>query len=235
MILSAAVFVQLAASCAPSVHVDTLASVARTESRLNTLAIGDNTTHRAYAPTTVEEAIATATALLNQGHSIDLGLMQINSANLRGLGLSVTDTFDACKSMGGGARILVAGYRPSVGEDAQPALLRALSRYNTGNDQRCFANGYVHRVQFAAQHIVPAIRLGGSAVLVGPEGGEAVVVAPAPPPAPPSWDVFGQARYRQKNGTVPAASAPISPAPVAPPAQAPVMLQAASPVASNDR
>lgn len=235
MILSAAVFVQLAASCAPSVHVDTLASVARTESRLNTLAIGDNTTHRAYAPATAEEAIATATALLNQGHSIDLGLMQINSANLRGLGLSVADTFDACKSMAGGARVLVAGYRPSVGEDTQPALLRALSRYNTGNDRRGFANGYVQRVQFAAQQIVPAIRLGGSAVVAGPEGGEAVVAAPPPPPAPPSWDVFGQARYRQKIGTVPAAPAPAAPAPVAPPAQAPVMLQAAPPVASNDR
>lgn len=236
MILSAAVFVQLAASCAPSVHVDTLASVARTESKLNTLAIGDNTTHRSYAPATEQEAVATALALLNQGHSIDLGLMQINSANLRGLGLSVADTFDACKSMAGGARVLVAGYRPSVGEDTQPALLRALSRYNTGNDQRGFANGYVQRVQYAAQQIVPAIRLGGSAVVVGQGGGEAVVVAPPPPPAPPAWDVFGQARYRQKNGAAPVAPAPpAAPAPSAPPAQAPVTLQAIPPVASNDR
>ena len=163
MILSLVLFTQLAASCGPTVHVDTLAAVASTESQFNTLAIGDNTGGRSYAPATLQEAIVTATALLQQGHSLDLGLMQINSANLRGLGLSVADTFDPCKSIAGGTRVLVEGYRPAPGEDTQAALLRALSHYNTGSQGRGFANGYVTRVQASAEQIVPAIRLGGTA------------------------------------------------------------------------
>lgn len=223
MILPLTIFAQLAAVCGFSVNVDTLASIARTESHFNTFAIGDNTTRRFYAPVAVEQAVATATALINRGHSIDLGLMQINSANLRGLALSVADTFDTCKNIAGGARILAAGYRPNVGEDTQPALLRALSRYNTGNDQAGFTNGYVQRVQLAAQEVVPAIHLSGSAA-VGPGGGEgAGVAAPSAPPVPPSWDVYAQARYWHKPP--PASAAPAMP--TAPLGQAPVVLQQA--------
>lgn len=243
MILTLAAFAQLATACGPAVHVDTLTAVARTESRFNTLAIGDNTAGRSYAPATPEQAVAVATALLQQGHSLDLGLMQINSANLRGLRMTVADTFDACKSLAGGARVLVEGYRaPGAGLDTQPALLRALSHYNTGNPQRGFANGYVRRVQASAQEVVPAIRLGGPGgpVVVAP-GGEGVVVAPpAPPPAPPSWDVFGNARYRRDNGGVmfaPRPAVPAQPAPAAPaeaPAQpGPVQLRATGNVALN--
>jgi type IV secretion system protein VirB1 len=232
MILTLAAFAQIAAPCGSSVHLDTLASVARTESRFNTLAIGDNTSHRAYAPSSVEQAVTTASALLNQGHSLDLGLMQINSTNLRGLGLTIADTFDACKNIAGGARILVAGYRPNVGEGTQPALLRALSRYNTGSDRRGFINGYVQRVQLAAQQVVPAIRLDGTAVMVRQEGGEAVATTLPPPPAPPTWNVYARARYRQRNGDAPVP--PVAAAPADVPGQPPVMLQSTRPTASND-
>lgn len=236
MILTLAAFAQLAATCGPTVHVTTLASVASTESKFNTLAIGDNNSGRSYKPATAEQAVAIATALIRQGHSIDLGLMQVNSKNLRGLGMSVADTFDACKSIKAGARVLVEGYRhPGDGVDTQPALMRALSHYNTGNAERGFRNGYVRRVQYAAQQVVPAIRLGGSAgpVVVGPEGGsEAVAPAapPPPPPTPPSWDVFATARYRRENPDGPPSSPPAqaAPAPAAPAQAAPVQLQAIS-------
>ncbi|UZO95032.1 Attachment mediating protein VirB1 (plasmid) [Roseomonas mucosa] len=251
MILTLAAFAQIAAACGSSVHVDTLAAIARTESQFNTLAIGDNTTGRSYAPTSPEQAIATATTLLAQGHSIDMGLMQVNSANLRGLRMSVADAFDACKSVAGGARVLVEGYRaPGAGQDTQPALLRALSHYNTGSQQRGFTNGYVRRVQVSAQEVVPAIRLGGPGgpVVVGPEGGSEAAAPPPPPPAPPSWDVYGNARYRRENGGVifaprpapaaPAPSAPAAPVPTQTPLpapQEPVQLQATGSVAFNAR
>lgn len=228
MILTLAAFAQLATACGPTVHVDTLASVARTESRFNTLAIGDNNTGRSYAPATPEQAVALATTLLRQGHSIDLGLMQVNSKNLRGLRMSVADTFDACKSIAAGARVLVEGYRhPGDGSDTQPALLRALSHYNTGNPVRGFANGYVRRVQYSAQQIVPALRLGGSAgpVVVGPEGGSEPAAPPPPPPAPPSWDVYATARYRAQNPEQPLSSPQAQSAPQPAP-QPPVQLQA---------
>ena len=242
MILATATFAGLAASCGASVHVDTLAAVARTESGFQTDAINDNTAKRRYSPGTREEAIAIATELVSvKGHSVDLGLMQINSANLPGLGMTVADAFDPCKSINAGARVLVAAYRPPpAGQDPQPALLQAVSRYNTGHPVRGFANGYVAKVQASAEQVVPAIRLSGSSVS-GQEGGEGALPPQLPasapavplPPVPPSWDVFGQARYaRQRGGTVVGGSKPAHalasmPAPAAPPAP-PVVLQAAS-------
>jgi type IV secretion system protein VirB1 len=237
VILPLAVFTQLAASCGPTVHVDTLAVIARTESGFHTGAINDNTDKRRYLPRTREEAIAIATDLVTvKHHSVDLGLMQVNSANLPSLGMTVADAFDPCKSIAAGARVLVAAYRPPpTGQDAQPALLQALSRYNTGHPVRGFTNGYVRTVQASAEQIVPAIRVGGSA---GSGQAEGEGIASAPPRPPPSWDVYGQARYtREQGGLVFGGSQPAqapAPAPGAPqpPAQ-PVQLKAVSRVADD--
>jgi type IV secretion system protein VirB1 len=235
MILSLAMFAQLAASCGPTVHVDTLAAVARTESAFNTLAIGDNTARQSYAPATLEEAVATATALLAQGHSLDLGLMQVNSANLPGVRMSVGDAFDPCKSISAGARVLADGYRaPAIGEDVQPALLQALSHYNTGSPSRGFANGYVRRVQASAEQVVPAIRLGGTAaVATEPKAGAPAASPTNPaPPTPPSWDVFGNAWQARARGRV-LFGAPAAAKPVAPTQPAPAQLRATTRVASD--
>lgn len=198
MILPLALFAQLAAACGPTVHMDTLAAVARTESRFNPLAIGDNTTGRSHNPETAAEAVATATALLAEGHSLDLGLMQVNSANLPGLGLTVADAFDPCRSLAAGARVLADGYRRAPEEDAQRALVRALSRYNTGSPVRGVANGYVAKVQASAAELVPAIRVDGvrnaEPVLHG-----ARPPAAASPPEPPAWDVYARARHARNR------------------------------------
>ena len=246
MILTVAAFVQLAATCGPSVHVDTLASIVQAETRFDTLAIHDNTTGRTYHPATPAEAARIATDLVTaQRHSADLGLMQINSANLAGLGMSITDAFDPCKSIAAGARVLVAGYQPpAAGADAQPALLRALSRYNTGHPGPGFANGYVQRVQLAAGQVVPAIRVGGSGG-DAPAGGEGAAPPPPPPPPPPTWDVYGQARYQREHGgivfggTPPArpasAPGPASSGTAPAPAAKPVELQAVAGLTNPDR
>jgi type IV secretion system protein VirB1 len=242
MTLSAAVFLQLAAACGPTVHVETLASIAHAESSFDPLAIHDNVTGRTYRPNTLAQAVQLAGDLISvKRRSVDLGLMQINSANLSWLGLSIADTFDPCKNIAAGARVLVGGYEvPAAGLDAQPALLRALSRYNTGKPDRGFINGYVRRVQYAAGQIVPAIRLAGSAAPI--EEGEAL---PPPEPAspPPSWDVYARARYLRDNpdgaGAPPPnfastpASMPVGMASAEPPA--PVRLQAIGAPASDDR
>ena len=160
-----ALLLQLASACAPSVAPETMAAIARTESGFEALAIGDNSTGRSYLPASLDDAIALATGLRTQGHSIDLGLMQINSANLAGLGLSIGDAFDACRSLGAGSRILVDAFSGGATPDeAQAALRVALSRYNTGNAQRGFLNGYVHRVEASAQYLVPALRLANDPV-----------------------------------------------------------------------
>lgn len=245
MTLTAAAFLQLAAVCGPTVHVETLASIAHAESGLDPFAIHDNVTGRTYRPASREEAIRIATDLVvTKRRSVDLGLMQINSANLAGLGMSIADTFDPCKNITGGARVLVAAYQvPGAGIDGQPALLRALSRYNTGRPDRGFTNGYVRRVQYAAGQIVPAIRLAGSSGPVGEEGAvpDAPIAPPPAPPPPPNWDVYAQARYARESGGAspppitpsPSASAPIGMA--AADAVPPVQLQAISGPTGDDR
>lgn len=224
MSLAVATFVQLAAVCGPAVHVETLASVARAESGFDPLIIHDNTTGRTYRPAAAGDAARTAAALIGQHHSVDLGLMQVNSANLPGLGLSIADSFDPCQNIRAGARVLVAAYKaPGSGADVQPALLQAFSRYNTGRPDRGFTNGYVRRVQFAASQIVPAIRLAGSA---RPEEGERDdPPSPPTPPAPPAWDVYARARYARDNGGVASAAA----TPPSTPASAPVIATADAP------
>src|SRR5215472_15439488 len=159
MILTALGFALLASQCGPEVHIDTLAAVAQAESRMNTLAVQDNTTLRSYYPKSEAEAIEFATRLVMvEHHSVDMGLMQINSTHLRPFQMTISDAFDACKNIRAGARILASTYKPGADEDEQDALDKALSRYNTGNPVRGVANGYVQRVKVAARQVVPAIR-----------------------------------------------------------------------------
>ncbi|MGH7085701.1 MAG: transglycosylase SLT domain-containing protein, partial [Acetobacteraceae bacterium] len=89
MIVPLALFTQLAGTCAPEVAPGTLAALAAVESRFNTLAIYDNTTHAALHPKDRAEAVTLARQAISAGHSVDLGLMQINSRNLGLLHLSI--------------------------------------------------------------------------------------------------------------------------------------------------
>ena len=167
MLLEMAVFAQISTACASGDSIATLASVAKTESGFNTLAIYDNTSGATYRPASDAEAREIAhTLIVGGGHSVDLGLMQINNANLSRLGLSIEDAFDACHSIAAGARILKEGYRQ--------ALRIAFSRYNTGDSVRGFANGYVHRVELAGANL-PA--LGSLPSVVDPKPVTAAVPA----------------------------------------------------------
>jgi type IV secretion system protein VirB1 len=212
MIVALGTFAQLAAACGPTVHVDTLAAIARTESGFHALAINDNTGKRRYLPKGRGEAVAIASRLLARRHNVDLGLMQVNSANFAVLGLSVADAFDPCKSIAAGARVLVGFYRrPAAGADPQGALLRALSGYNTGSHTRGFVNGYVAKVQASAEAIVPAIRVRGGGSLSAAPSAPELTPTPAPEraPSPPAWDVYAQARAaREDVPQDPAAGAP---------------------------
>lgn len=225
MIVGLALFAQLAARCAPHVAVETLAAVARTESGFDALILHDNTTVRSYHPATSGDAIALAVELVTVArHSVDLGLMQINGANLPRLGLTLADVFNPCRNLAAADQVLVASYAaPAPGGDTQPAVQQALSRYNTGDPTHGLANGYVSRVQASAELVVPALRVHGDtpAEQPGPLGGGAPIMAQPLPPPPPSWDVYGQAKAAHGQGAVVFATVPVpSPAvavPVAPP------------------
>lgn len=195
--LPLAVVLQLAVAHAPSVAPETIAAFAKAESRLNPFAIYDNTARKSYAAASAQEATAIARSLLDRGHSIDTGLMQINSANFGRTGLDADTAFDPAHSVRAGAQILVDAYQWC--RERQPAAepLRCMaSVYNTGRATAGERNGYVGKVFAAADHLVPAIR---QAVPEKP----AAAAEPASPivphacgPPPPAWDGWAVSSYR---------------------------------------
>lgn len=145
--LSKASFNQLASSCAPGSDISTLRAVASVESHFNPFAVRDNTTRESWAPYSIDTAASIAKDRLNKGHSVDVGLMQINSANFAALGIVVDDAFDACHSLAAAHRILSSAFAAGSHEtERQAALLIALSRYNTGKPLTGIANGYANQV-----------------------------------------------------------------------------------------
>jgi type IV secretion system protein VirB1 len=116
----------LALQCAPAIDPHMIVAIGQHESGLDPLTIHDNTTGQSLHG---EGVIAAAARLIAAGHSVDLGLMQINSHNLDLLKLPLRDAFAACRSIEAAARLLVL-----------------FSRYNTGSPTTGISNGYAPRV-----------------------------------------------------------------------------------------
>jgi type IV secretion system protein VirB1 len=208
-------FDRVAQRCGPSVAPSTLASIARTESTFEPLSINDNNTGRSDAPATRDIAIQIASKLLEAGHSIDTGIMQINSGNFAKLGLTLQGAFDPCLSVAAGAAILTGDYAGGETHEGQQSALRiALSRYNTGDARRGFENGYVHKVELAAGRIVPALDVGAAPTAVDIQHPTATASSgPVDPNAPPSWDVWSSFDYAAIHSHDKQAPAPPKPAP----------------------
>lgn len=140
--------------CAPDVAPETMMAIVKVESNGNPWAIGNNTLKAPVKPTpkSKEEAISKAKYYIAQGHSLDLGLAQINSKNLKMLKLSVDEVFEPCTNIGAGAYILKEAYLRASSKygHGQKALHHALSAYNTGSLYR--GHGYVTKVVKAANN-----------------------------------------------------------------------------------
>jgi type IV secretion system protein VirB1 len=192
--LTIGAFGQLARECAPSAAPATLASIARTESAFEPFSIHDNTTGTSVTPASRASATQTAARLLAAGHSVDIGLMQINAHNFGSLGLTLEAAFDPCRSIAAAATILARDYAGGESHADQQAALRvALSKYNTGDAENGFANGYVHKVERAALQVIPALDVAMPATI---SAGEArTAAAQTDPNAPPSWDVWAAYAY----------------------------------------
>ncbi len=193
-VLPIAVALQLALVHAPGVAPETLLAFGEAESGLNPLAIHDNTTRKSYFPKSRDQAVALAGSLLDRKHSLDLGLMQINSANMERTSLTVESAFDPGRSMKAAEQILIDAYRQCETNRTKEDTLRCMaSIYNTGRERAGILNGYVDRVWLAAERIVPAIR--DAAVST-----QAPASAPPPTacgPPPPSWDGWAVSTYQQ--------------------------------------
>lgn len=140
--------VDLLNQCAPNVAPSTLTAVIQVESANHPLALHINGAKKTTLyPTSLPEAVEIANTAIKQGHSVDLGLMQVNSRSLSALGYSVTDMFNPCLNIHVGAMILSTDYQQAMTtkEAGVPALKAALSAYNTGNFSAGFLNGYVDK------------------------------------------------------------------------------------------
>lgn len=144
----------LYAECAPQIHPTTMDRVLYVESGRRVFAInvnrkaGEASAPRPQQPQNIDQAVATAEALIAAGYTVDLGLSQVNHRNLRSLGYTVRDMFEPCRNIAAGGAILASCYDRAirsglVGGDA--ALVGALSCYNTGSLTLGVRIGYVSR------------------------------------------------------------------------------------------
>jgi type IV secretion system protein VirB1 len=164
-------------------------SCKKTESNFNPWALHNNTTGISELPIDDETAFIDAKTWINHGDSVDIGLMQINSANLPALGMTIQSALDPCKSLEGGAAVLQAAYGGGqTSAERQVALLMALSRYNTGSPLRGIMNGYARRVMANASSAVP------------PPQRSDFQIPFNDPSSPPSWNVSAIGTYAQGHG-----------------------------------
>lgn len=142
--------IEMLLACAPAVDPVTMSAIVKQESAGHPWSINDNNGKRSYRLKTKEEAVLKATELISSGHSIDMGLAQINSKNLRWLGLSVAQAFDPCTNISAGAKVLTHGYQKTG------SLPAALSMYNTGKPNSTRGQEYARQVLRHAGVVVPA-------------------------------------------------------------------------------
>lgn len=129
-------------------------AIVKVESGGNPFAINVNSSRRlARQPKSKAEALAWSEWLINRGYSIDMGLTQVNSANLARLRTTSHAMFEPCANLAAGANILSSEYANASRRmgTGQTALRAALSAYNTGNHRAGITNGYVARVSAAAR------------------------------------------------------------------------------------
>ena len=215
MAYSATALLALASQCAPTVAPETVLAIIRTESRGNSFSLNVNGARQPAHQDNAADAAATALRFIAAGYSVDLGLGQINSRNMRWLGLTWGTVFDPCTNVAALGRILTANYNAAIaGRDPQTALRVALSMYNTGSQTRGFRNGYVAKVVGNAgvgETGVPYAPIVPTAAVATPISGDlremltsentaprAPAEKPRPAP-PPKWNVFERAAYDRET------------------------------------
>lgn len=213
MAYSAAALLALASQCAPSVAPETVLAIIQTESRGDAFALNVNGGRQPARQNSAANAAAAARRFVAAGYSVDLGLGQINSRNMRWLGLTWETVFDPCTNVAALGRVLTTNYNSAIaGRDPQTALWVALSMYNTGSPTRGFQNGYVAKVignaGIAGTGVSYATTL---PTVAAPANGDLreVLIAenallPAPtikprPAPPPKWNVFERAAYDRET------------------------------------
>lgn len=215
MAYTATAITTLALQCAPAVAPETVAAIVQTESRGHAFALNVNGGQQPGHQSSAAKAAVTAKRFVAAGYSVDLGLGQINSRNMRWLGLTWETVFDPCTNIAALGKVMTSNYNAvKAGRDPQTALRLALSMYNTGSPTRGFRNGYVAKViRNAGITNTPSLFNTGIAAahVAAPASGDLReiliaenTVAQAPvkmrrPAPPPKWNVFERAAYDRET------------------------------------
>jgi type IV secretion system protein VirB1 len=142
MMLALATLAAYLQACASAVAPDTMRAIISVESRGYIYAINDNTAHATYCvpgtavfPCNGSQAAALAEKAVRLGHSVDVGIAQVNSGNFRTYGVSATKMLDPCENLRIGGKILTSAYQQSTAHfaDERTALWHAIMAYNTGS------------------------------------------------------------------------------------------------------
>lgn len=210
MAYSAATILALASQCAPTVAPQTVLAIIQTESKGHPLALNVNGARQPGRQTSTAHAITTARRFIAAGYSVDLGLGQINSRNMRWLSLNWETVFDPCTNVAAIGHVLTQNYNAvKAGRDPQTALRIALSMYNTGSQTRGFRNGYVAKVvrnARAANSNIPFIESSENSAyresLVAENIASRVPAETTRRVPPPKWNLFERAAYERETKTL---------------------------------
>jgi type IV secretion system protein VirB1 len=158
---------RLESTCVPTVPLTTLRAVIQVESSGNPNAmqidypkallkrwnLPEGTLRLTRQPTDQREALDWLAYFQSYDIFVDLGLMQVSTAEAKRRGISPASLLEPCTNLRAGWQILADDYRieQRTYGPGQEALQHALSRYNTGNTQRGIANGYLGRVLAAVR------------------------------------------------------------------------------------
>jgi type IV secretion system protein VirB1 len=106
-------------------------------------------------PTNQQEALEWLAYFQRSHVFVDLGLMQVSTAEAKRRGISPMSLLDPCTNLRVGWQILEDAYKVEVASygPGQTALEHAISIYNTGNSQQGIDNGYLGRVFAAARRL----------------------------------------------------------------------------------
>jgi type IV secretion system protein VirB1 len=156
---------RLQSACVPTAPLSTLRAVVQVESRGNPYAmqidfpkgllrrwrLPEGTLRLKRQPTNEREALNWLAYFQRYDIFVDLGLMQVSTAEAKRRGISPESLLEPCTNLRVGWQILEDAYQieKKTYGPGQEALQHAISRYNTGDPQQGIANGYLARV-FAA-------------------------------------------------------------------------------------
>ncbi|WKW21808.1 lytic transglycosylase domain-containing protein [Campylobacter fetus] len=126
-----------------NIDTEIIKQIIEVESKYQQFAINVNKVG-SFTLKTKKEAKALADFYIKQGYSVDIGLMQFNSSNLKEFSYSIDEILEPCNNIKAGSDIFYLAYEstdPNL--DKNERINKALSVYNTGNQQLGFKNGYV--------------------------------------------------------------------------------------------